>query len=122
MLITGKDVGRKVKDRYGSILTIINFFSSLEYPVCLSSGEKVSTTGHYWACKTASPLDIVSFVDEEEEDVHDLKDNKELQDFFKDDEPTTEEIIGKILKNKNLKEFTYITDTIEIRITCQKRN
>lgn len=65
MKITEKDIGRKVKDRFGSILTIEEVMTSnYSYPVFLSSKERVTTSGHYWQCETLSPLDIIEFVDE----------------------------------------------------------
>jgi hypothetical protein len=65
MKITEKDIGRKVKDRFGSILTIEDVMTgNYSYPVFLSSKERVTTSGHYWQCETLSPLDIIEFVDE----------------------------------------------------------
>jgi hypothetical protein len=65
MKITKKDIGRKVKDRFGSVLTIEEVYTNnYSYPVFLSSKERVTTSGHYWQCETVSPLDIIEFVDE----------------------------------------------------------
>lgn len=65
MKITYKDIGRKVKDRSGNVLTIEEVYTNkYSYPVFLSSKERVTTSGHYWQCDTASPFDIIEFVDE----------------------------------------------------------
>ena len=63
MLITEKDVGRKVRQRNGveGIITGFNYLSS--YPVVVAGLGQHTEEGHYYDNKDSSDYDIVEFVD-----------------------------------------------------------
>lgn len=119
MLITEKDVGRKVRLRNGKEFFIVNFHGGAYYPVHVSNGSYYGADGFYNDVNNPTVIDIVQFVEghstvELPSEDDDFEDNGQFIQKVPSAESNAKRFLN-MLKAQGVYELVVVTDIGEVR-------